>query len=225
VGGTVLGLERGEQVFSLPDFPPTACVVVTPAIGVSTPRAFGEWDRIQGLKPSSSKALVAPPSTRSGQAMKGGSSTAGPCPAGTEECVPPYTGLGKLTASYGSDRMKQLGYGLSAWLSEWYSGAPSNLRGGRAGNPLLALVRAGIENDFEQVVFPEHPELGEAKRALVRVGAKYASLSGSGSTLYGLFASRRAADLAVDRLRKAGWAAQATSTLTRAAYWRRLYGS
>src|SRR5262249_41055888 len=98
-------------------------------------------------------------------------------------------------------------------------------RRGRAGNPLLALVQAGIQNDFERVVFPEYPELDEAKSALVRAGAKYASLSGSGSTLFGLFGSREAARSAVSRLRKAGWAAQATSTLTRAAYWRRIYGA
>ena len=243
IGGTILGVGRGEQVYPLPDFPATACVVVTPEIGVSTPKAFAEWDRrMQGLKPFSSRTDNA--------ALKGRSSTWGADPAARSKestaelrsagqpraAVPTTFGAGetgskktgsKLTRFDASDRMNELGYGLSAWLSGLYSSAPCDLlrRRGRAGNPLLALVRAGIENDFEQVVFPEFPELGEAKRALVRAGAKYASLSGSGSTLYGLFASRQASDSAARRLRRAGWAAQATSTLPRAAYWRRMIGS
>jgi 4-diphosphocytidyl-2-C-methyl-D-erythritol kinase len=81
---------------------------------------------------------------------------------------------------------------------------------------------SGIENDFEQVVFPEYPELSDGKRALLRAGAKYASLSGSGSTLYGLFASREAAVQATAKLRKQGWAAQATATLPRRVYWKRI---
>jgi 4-diphosphocytidyl-2C-methyl-D-erythritol kinase len=47
-------------------------------------------------------------------------------------------------------------------------------------------------------------------------------LSGSGSTLYGLFASREAAVQATARLRKQGWAAQATATMPRRAYWKRI---
>jgi len=117
--------------------------------------------------------------------------------------------------------MNELGRGLSAWLGEMYSGAPFGR--GRAENPLLALVRAGIKNDFEEVVFPEYPELSEGKSALERAGAKYASLSGSGSTLYGLFASKEAARAAVERLRKQGWTAQATVTLTRKQYWSRIF--
>src|SRR3979411_318046 len=49
VGGTALGVGRGEQVYPLPDLPGTACVVLTPEVGVSTPKAFAEWDRSQKL--------------------------------------------------------------------------------------------------------------------------------------------------------------------------------
>src|SRR5204862_5201548 len=85
----------------------------------------------------------------------------------------------------------------------------------RAENPLLDLVRTGIENDFERVVFPKYPELIKVKRVLQDAGALYASLSGSGSAIYGLFASKPSAVKAVARLRKAGISAVATSTLTR----------
>src|SRR5258705_3246988 len=53
VGGTVLGVSRGEDVYPLPDLAVTPCVIVTPEIGVSTPRAFADWDALMdaGEKP------------------------------------------------------------------------------------------------------------------------------------------------------------------------------
>lgn len=42
-------------------------------------------------------------------------------------------------------------------------------------------------NDFEEPVFQMHPELEKAKRALYEKGAVYAAMSGSGSTLFGIF--------------------------------------
>ncbi len=48
VGGTVLGVGRGEEVYPLPDLPAIACVIVTPEIGVSTPKAFADWDLLSG---------------------------------------------------------------------------------------------------------------------------------------------------------------------------------
>jgi 4-diphosphocytidyl-2-C-methyl-D-erythritol kinase len=94
--------------------------------------------------------------------------------------------------------------------------------GGRAENPLLDLVRTGIENDFEKVVFPQHPELREVKSVLERAGAQYASLSGSGSAVYGLFASREKAAEAAKKLAAQGTRAVVTTTLTRRQYWKKL---
>lgn len=44
-----------------------------------------------------------------------------------------------------------------------------------------------IHNQFEDTVFKVHPGLATYKQALYEMGAVYASLTGSGSTLYGLF--------------------------------------
>lgn len=43
-------------------------------------------------------------------------------------------------------------------------------------------------NDFEESVFPQFPAIGDIKTELYRLGAVYASMSGSGSSVYGLFA-------------------------------------
>jgi len=45
-------------------------------------------------------------------------------------------------------------------------------------------------NDFEESIFPSHPLLAEIKQELYNQGAVYASMSGSGSTIFGLFRSR-----------------------------------
>lgn len=43
-------------------------------------------------------------------------------------------------------------------------------------------------NDFEESVFPQFPAIGDIKTKLYHLGAVYASMSGSGSSVYGLFA-------------------------------------
>jgi 4-diphosphocytidyl-2-C-methyl-D-erythritol kinase len=71
------------------------------------------------------------------------------------------------------------------------------------------------ENDFEQVVFAKWPELQRLKRQLLRAGAEMASLTGSGSAVYAIFAS--AGKLA--SLRKQipqSWRSFAARTLSRA---------
>jgi 4-diphosphocytidyl-2-C-methyl-D-erythritol kinase len=49
--------------------------------------------------------------------------------------------------------------------------------------------KESLENDFEKTIFPKHPELGAIKNQLYSMGAIYASMTGSGSTIYGIFES------------------------------------
>lgn len=44
-----------------------------------------------------------------------------------------------------------------------------------------------LTNDFEEAVFTHYPEVESCKQKLYEAGAVYASMTGSGSTLYGLF--------------------------------------
>ncbi|MBK7213459.1 MAG: 4-(cytidine 5'-diphospho)-2-C-methyl-D-erythritol kinase [Bacteroidales bacterium] len=44
-----------------------------------------------------------------------------------------------------------------------------------------------VKNDFEESVFKAHPKIEEIKNELYRQGAIYASMSGSGSAVYGIF--------------------------------------
>ena len=195
IGGTVLGVRRGEEVYPLPDLPGTTCLIALPEIAVSTPKAFADWDKLaeQGMDRGASHAVSS----------------------------------AKLTLPSHSDRMLKFSREISAWLGA----APKQSRrrsgvsasgGGRAENPLLDLVRTGIENDFERVVFPQYPELRRVKSVLDRAGAQYASLSGSGSAIYGLFDSPQKAAAAAKKLERSGTRAVVTRTLTRQQYWKRL---
>ena len=51
-----------------------------------------------------------------------------------------------------------------------------------------------FENDFERVVIPTYPEIGSIKEKLIEFGAMFASLSGSGSTVYGIFSDDSSAE-------------------------------
>ena len=42
-------------------------------------------------------------------------------------------------------------------------------------------------NDFEDVVIPRYPKIRELKEAMLKSGAIYSSLSGSGSTVFGIY--------------------------------------
>ncbi len=203
VGGLVQGRDRGQQVESLPDFEPTWCVVVEPAVGVSTPQAFRDWDRLcaaQGLTPEASAARLKELSRAYAAAFP-------------EQSGPVAQSGFSGVFSVGEDR------------AEPRSTMHASLSGS-------GLVRTGItswiEDDFEQVVFPQHPSLAEIKRLLAAPdhpeAALYAALSGSGSALFGLYRTRGDAEAARGRIERVSPALDVrsvvvTRTLPRQAYW------
>jgi len=195
IGGAVLGVDRGQEVYPLPDFEPVWCVLATPSEGVSTPQAFRDWDALcaeEGLTQQASTDKL--------------------------------NELSRAYASVFAGGIPQGGQGVDS------SGVLS-LGEDRAGLQESALVRTGItswiQNDFERVVFPQHPSLAEIKRILAASGtpeaALHASLSGSGSALFGLYLTRGDAEAAQVRLQSQVRNVEVRSTLTRTlpreAYW------
>ncbi|MBI2681745.1 MAG: 4-(cytidine 5'-diphospho)-2-C-methyl-D-erythritol kinase [Acidobacteriales bacterium] len=233
IGGTVLGVGRGEQVYPLPDLPTLDLVVATPEIGVSTPKAFAAWDHLFSAPASRAELPPEQPTTAERR------HEANQLPEGTRaQLLPneptflnrrkpaktaPMTQQG-LTVSAQSGKLDMFSRQLYGCLAASPLVSGVSARGGnRAEALLLDLVRTGIANDFERVVFDQFPALRQVKQALEREGSAYASLSGSGSTVYGIFRSRAAAEKAARDLGKKGIPASVARTLPRKDYWRRMF--
>jgi len=127
IGGTALGLRRGDEVYALEDLPRLWVVLVIPPFGVQTKDAYAWWDE-RGREPFSYR------------------------------------------------------------FSE------------KGSRPLFPSLPGPLVNDLEAPVIARHPVIGEIKQRLVRRGALMAAMSGSGSTVFGLFRSRRAAGMAARAL-------------------------
>ncbi len=225
VGGAVLGTGRGECVRAMPDVGllgedrgaggGVACVVAVPRVGVSTPMAFREWDRlvreggVPALTSATEQSRLRELSLAYTSAFALGAAADGhPSAIGAK---PDTSGI-DLVLPESSQSSKRQQEGNESDLAE---------------NTLLSLVRTGIENDFEEVVFSFHPSLRSTKRLLMGDSsgqpAIYAALSGSGSALFGLYRSVEDARAAQQRVQTSGTEALLTETLSRDKYWTRTY--
>jgi 4-diphosphocytidyl-2-C-methyl-D-erythritol kinase len=231
IGGAVLGMGRGERVSAMPDLPATPCVLAVPEVGVSTPRAFQEWDGLCAAKAvNCNRGLTSPAQPdRLEELSHVYASVLGVRPATGQ--ASDTSGIVRGRLDLPSPESKQGGSGNK-------NPEPGNTWNGLAGNTLLALVRTGIENDFEQVVFPQYPLLREIKRLLMGTSADsssigdladasgnalYAALSGSGSALFGLYRTEADARAAQQRVQAFGCRAILTETLPRPEYWRTMF--
>jgi len=148
VGGTALGLGRGDDIYPLTDLPRCSVVTVRPRFGVATADAYDWFDR--------------EPQRRKREASR-----------------------------------RLLPVGWPDWTR--------NLR-----------------NDLEPVVIAHHPTIARIKQALVEAGAVFSGMSGSGSTVFGLFERHEAARRTARDLARPGWQVIATRTMGRSEFARRL---
>jgi 4-diphosphocytidyl-2-C-methyl-D-erythritol kinase len=77
---------------------------------------------------------------------------------------------------------------------------------------------AQMINDLEGPVARRHPEIVQVKLQLRQAGAVGASMSGSGSAIYGLFRTRAGAHAAAQTVKRPGWRILLTRTLSRTEY-------
>jgi 4-diphosphocytidyl-2-C-methyl-D-erythritol kinase len=133
IGGTALGLGRGEDVYPLDDLPRMWVVLIFPPFGIATADAYQWFDDMRG-KENASRADA-------------------------------------LSSSL-----------PDTWLD-------------RVG-PLV--------NELEGPVINHHPVIAKLKDRFVKMGASMAAMSGSGSTVFGVFTTSRAAASAAKALSRSG---------------------
>ena len=194
VGGTVLGMDRGQEVYPLPDIEPTWCVVAAPEVGVSTPQAFRDWDALcatEGLTPEASAGKLnelsrAYASAFAGEIPQGGqrADSSGVLSGGEDLAGPQQSALVRT--------------GISSWIQNDFERVVFPQQ------PSLAEIKRLLAGAATP----------EAASSLVSM------LSGSGSAVFGLYLTRGDAEAACERLRPVGVKSFLTRTLPRAAYWR-----
>jgi 4-diphosphocytidyl-2-C-methyl-D-erythritol kinase len=133
IGGTALGLGRGEDIYPLDDLPRLWVVLVFPPFGITTPDAYRWLDDMREK--------------------------------GNGSAVEPFS------------------FDL----------------------PGTWLARVGpLANDLERPVIEHHPVIAKLKDRLVKMGASMAAMSGSGSTMFGVFTTQHAAKRAAKELAHSG---------------------
>lgn len=252
VGGTSLGEDRGQIATPYPDLPPTPCVIAAPSVGVSTPAAFREWDRRWEEKKSRSFDFGAEAPPLRMTPSRGMTPSGGMTVSGEEADSIEKTGESALTGAVEVDRIEELSRVYASVAREMgqtltgTSGVPGQRSSGDsskegfstdgdlAWNLLPALVRTGIlTNDFQEVVFVQHPPLRDILHALQgdlegdevpeEQRAIVAMLSGSGSSLFGLYRTEADAEAAAKRVQQQGTKAMVTTTLPRSLYWSNMF--
>jgi 4-diphosphocytidyl-2-C-methyl-D-erythritol kinase len=189
--------------------PPAAWVVLAlPAFGVSTKEAYEWFDDRSVAVGSSSASLDSLPALAD-------ASTFGGAPQG--ELGPVVPQLARDDPEPGRRVEGSRASRSRARPSAKFRSTLSLSKGRTLVWP-QAPPEAELRNDLQCPVAERHPQIGRLVGALRRLGASYAAMSGSGSAVFGLFATRASAALAAAALGARTRRTMVTRTLNRAKY-------
>ena len=194
MGGAVLGVDRGQEVYPLPDFEPTWCVIAVPAVGVSTPKAFADWDALCEAGNLTAEASAAKLKGLS-QASASGFAQ---CFASEPNAASGSSGVLASGEDLAGPKSALVRTGILSWILNDFEEVVFPQY------PLLKAIKRLLASS------------GKPDEAL------YAALSGSGSALFGLYDRPEKAKAAILRLRTEGIESFLTKTLPRDEYWRRM---
>ncbi len=108
------------------------------------------------------------------------------------------------------DRLESVDIDLSGWhlvliVPDIHVSTPDAYKFVKPGKPKFRVKdivkqplhewKGRLNNDFEQSVFIQYPQINKLKEYLYNIGAEYASMSGSGSSVFGLFKKKPAVDI------------------------------
>ena len=116
------------------------------------------------------------------------------CPFFIYDCPMLCTGIGTtmepIAVDLGHYKIAVVKPAVGVSTAEAYSGVTP----ATPASPLQERIALAVEdwqesvvNSFERSVLPQHPEIADIKAKLMAMGAAYASMSGSGSAVFGLF--------------------------------------
>ncbi len=119
------------------------------------------------------------------------------CPFFIENKTQIATGRGEILKNFELDlsnyRLLVIKPSIHINTATAYSGVTISGVSGKLSNQLQEPIqnwKSLIKNDFEPHIFKLHPQLQQIKDELYKSGALYASMSGSGSAIYGIFTNK-----------------------------------
>jgi len=200
LGGTGLGVGRGDEVYPLAGIDAPFMLLVNPGILIPTREVYANLP----AELTNPETVVKMPLSL-GMAYQTVRHLDSSAPMGSNRVIADPSSTGATGAD--QDPAERRVDGLTVADST-----------GRPKNSLYPWLAGLLRNDLELSVLPRYPVLADIRRRLPELGARAALMSGSGSTLFAVFDNGWTRQEAANTLQEEGWWVAPVKTVDRAEY-------